>query len=107
MLRRPRPREWSRLSALSALRFTSAGRARTSVPLAFSALRFTSAGRARTSVPLAFLRPSVLWLTAWVDLVGGMAWTTDVGHAVTMLAGPGKRQHLRQPLSPSWSGLSA
>ncbi len=48
MLRRPRPRKWSRLSALSAL-------------------RFASAGRAMTSVPLAFLRPSVLWLSAWVD----------------------------------------
>ncbi len=49
-------------------------------------------------MPLAFLRPSVLWLNAWFDLVGGVAWTTDVGHAVTMLAGPRKRDHLRQAL---------
>jgi hypothetical protein len=76
-LRRPRPGEWSRLASLSAS-------------------RFATTQRPRAAVPVAILRRPLLWLAAWLDLVGGMAWTTEGADALTMLGGPGKRQHARQ-----------
>jgi hypothetical protein len=76
-LRRPRPGEWIRLASLSAS-------------------RFATTQRPRVARPLAILRRPLLWLAAWLDLVGGMAWTTEGADALTMLAGSGRRQHARQ-----------